>query len=493
MLRAPRRLAPPGGAQGCLWGDNDAYLRAIVSDRYRHPAELFDTNSYPKGAWVLHMLRERIGDQAFFMGITNYLKNKRFGSVQSADLQHELEAVSGQSLRGFFARWVHQAGHPELHTTIRWDGRAKRLRIVFEQRQRHTRQLPLYDLSIEVALRKAGGKVAQLHTVRLTGKRAELTVPAPERPEVVEIDPGMKLFADWHLDAGPDVLAAIALHGRHPDVRLRAVREMRREAINSPRATAKLVTVLGTDRARHVRQAAAIVLGKGHRAQVRPALQKALASDKDAPVRASAAQALGALRDPAAWSGLVAAARDDKSYAVQVRSLQALALIDRNKARPLLLTALTWPSFRDEVKIAALQQLGRIADPADEAVLVAAVAPGQRQHLRSGAAYALAAYAVRTDNRARRDAMREHLEALLHADNRRVHNAAASALGTLGDPASRGPIEAAASRESHYRWAHRLRANLARLGGNHTTNERLRRLEETLEGMQRQGKHERKK
>jgi len=472
--------------------DKDRYLRPIVSDRYAHPVDVFDANSYPKGAWVLHMIANKIGEKAFLDAVGKYLKRHRFGSVETEDLRRAFEAESGISLRGFFQRWVRQAGHPRIRARIRY--RNRKVVLKFEQTQRVTRQMPLYRLPIEVAIRRRkDSAVAQVHTVMLSGKRATLTIPAKQRPEVIEIDPKMKLYAKWRLDAGPDVLANIARWGRHPDVRLRAVRALRRGGLRSQRAVATLIDVLRNDKARHVRGAAAQILGRGTRAEVRDALLVAMRKDKQAPVRQKAATALGQLHDARSWQALVMAATQERSHAVQQAALRALVNIDSKRARDVMLQALKIPSERDRVKTTALQGLGKIGDPRDIETLLAAIGSDQRLHLRKGAVYAVAAMAVRTDNRAVRDRLRGALEALLNDPNRRLRAAAANAVGAIGDPASRGALLAVVAREPHARWAFRMKLNLRKLGKNMSANRRLKKIEEKLQRMERERRHEHKK
>jgi aminopeptidase N len=53
------------------------YIRPIVSDRYDQPGDMFDSHTYPKGALVLHMLRQQLGDAAFFDTLKHFLHRCR--------------------------------------------------------------------------------------------------------------------------------------------------------------------------------------------------------------------------------------------------------------------------------------------------------------------------------------------------------------------------------------------------------------------------------
>jgi aminopeptidase N len=89
-----------GQRLGHLRGD-PRVLRAIV---------------YDKGAWVLHMLRGILGDDAFFSGARAFLKAHRYDKAGSQELRHALEGGSGRDLGPYFQRWVYETGLP----TLRW-------------------------------------------------------------------------------------------------------------------------------------------------------------------------------------------------------------------------------------------------------------------------------------------------------------------------------------------------------------------------------------
>lgn len=74
--------------------------------------QLLNPNNYEKGAWVLHMLRSRLGDEAFFKGLRAYYSAHKEGNATTEDLRAALEKASGKNLKEFFARWVYGSGHP---------------------------------------------------------------------------------------------------------------------------------------------------------------------------------------------------------------------------------------------------------------------------------------------------------------------------------------------------------------------------------------------
>lgn len=64
---------------------------------------------YQKGAWALHILRERIGDEAFKTAIKNYLEKYKFKNVSTDDFLNEVKGVSAIDISDFERKWLQQS------------------------------------------------------------------------------------------------------------------------------------------------------------------------------------------------------------------------------------------------------------------------------------------------------------------------------------------------------------------------------------------------
>ena len=64
---------------------------------------------YQKGAWALHILREKVGDVAFKEAVRNYLKKHAYGNASTEDLMLDFEKASGQDLENFKSAWLRQS------------------------------------------------------------------------------------------------------------------------------------------------------------------------------------------------------------------------------------------------------------------------------------------------------------------------------------------------------------------------------------------------
>ncbi|MDT0642957.1 M1 family metallopeptidase [Zunongwangia sp. F363] len=64
---------------------------------------------YQKGAWALHILREKVGEEAFREAVRNYLELYRFQSVSTENFIAEVEKTSGMDLSDFMDNWLKQS------------------------------------------------------------------------------------------------------------------------------------------------------------------------------------------------------------------------------------------------------------------------------------------------------------------------------------------------------------------------------------------------
>lgn len=107
--------------------------RPIIDTAETNIPRLLNENNYPKGAWVLHMLRREIGDSAFFAGIRAYYSTFRDSTALSADLATTMERFAGRPLAWFFQQWLLQPGYPRLD--VAWAYRGGELAMEIRQTQ----------------------------------------------------------------------------------------------------------------------------------------------------------------------------------------------------------------------------------------------------------------------------------------------------------------------------------------------------------------------
>ena len=119
--------------QNYLRGGNDK--KDLVRFYYNDREDVFDLVSYQKGGRILNMLRNFVGDSAFFKSLNLYLKTKKFGSAEAHDLRLAFEDVTGQDLNWFWNQWYFGSGHPKLDINYDYDTAGKTARVFIKQTQ----------------------------------------------------------------------------------------------------------------------------------------------------------------------------------------------------------------------------------------------------------------------------------------------------------------------------------------------------------------------
>jgi len=140
-----------------LWKKKQSYLneyknrysRPMVHPYWQYPNQNFDSHIYPRGAVVLHMLREILGDKIFKEFQTVFLNKYAFGNPETQDLINVVNEVSKQDLTWFFQQWVLSAGHPQLEITTEWKN--KELIIYVNQTQTGVKTPSKYYIPTKIA------------------------------------------------------------------------------------------------------------------------------------------------------------------------------------------------------------------------------------------------------------------------------------------------------------------------------------------------------
>ena len=107
----------------------------LVRFNYHDREDMFDGVSYNKGGAILHMLRNYLGDDAFFAGLTDYLKTNEYGTGEAHQLRLSLEKVTGKDLNWFFNQWFYGNGHPKLSYTTNFEPVKKQVTVTISQNQ----------------------------------------------------------------------------------------------------------------------------------------------------------------------------------------------------------------------------------------------------------------------------------------------------------------------------------------------------------------------
>jgi aminopeptidase N len=301
----------------------DAVAKNLVRFYYNDKEDMFDVVTYQKGGSILYMLRNYLGNEAFYKGLNIYLKNNALKNGEAQQLRLALEEASGKDLNWFFNQWYYGAGHPILNITYGWDAASKTQSVYVQQTQAGN----AFTLPIAVDLYVGGKKTRQ--QVWLRTKSDTLTFKVAAKPELVNVDAEKMLLVKKTDNKTSDEFAYQYSNAPLYVDRLEALTWARNQA--SSDANGRKIIIAGLKDKYYGLRIEAIKALKLSNDDVRNAAQPILISlaqtDPNNLVKAAALNALGGLK-ASGNATLFKQALTSQSYAVQSAALNGLAAID---------------------------------------------------------------------------------------------------------------------------------------------------------------------
>lgn len=154
---------------------------------------------YNKAAFLFHMLRGEIGEDAFTAGLGRFWKAQAFREAGWSELRRAFEGAAGRDLGRFFAQWLERPGAPALRLeSADADGNAVTLTLSQAQ------EGPPHAVTVPVSVRTDAG--TGTHRVPLDGRTVTVTLRTDAPPLEVAVDPGFDLFRRLAPGEAPPIL-----------------------------------------------------------------------------------------------------------------------------------------------------------------------------------------------------------------------------------------------------------------------------------------------
>jgi aminopeptidase N len=159
----------------------------IVHDDLDDMSRVSSGATYQKGSWILHMLRGRMGDEAFWAGIRAYYARYMNQNATTSDFQAAMEQASGLDLQTFFDQWLRDGGNPKLQGWWDYDVSARAVRIELNQTQTVG---PMFEIPLEIGIYQDGQVLpTTIERVDLDGGFHRFVIPVDAEPTDVRLDP----------------------------------------------------------------------------------------------------------------------------------------------------------------------------------------------------------------------------------------------------------------------------------------------------------------
>jgi aminopeptidase N len=310
-------------------GESENKKRNLVDFKYNNREDMFDAHSYNKGGGILHMLRDYLGDEAFFEGVKKYLTDNSYKTGESHQLRLAFEEVSGQDLNWFFNQWYYSSGHPILDVKYEYDQANKKVNVIVTQNQDPKEGVPaIFDLPLAVDIYEGTGKPRR-EKIRMTKRTQTFSFNAATKPALVDFDGDRMLLAqkvDNHTEE--ENIFMLANCSRYL-ARMEALEALRES--DNPKAQESIKKAVN-DKFWEVRQTAIQALKIKTDPSVLEKIAPLAESDPRSSVRSTVLAKLAASKD-AKWAATYRnVLAKEKAYPVIGAAMQALYKVDATGA-----------------------------------------------------------------------------------------------------------------------------------------------------------------
>ena len=187
--------AQMAGVRSTILADSASVPRRPVIDTIETDLmSLLNRNSYEKGGFVLHMLREQVGERAFFDAIRAYYAKYRHATALTDDLRLEMERTSKQSLGWFFDQWLRRPGYPEVAAAWSYDASNHQVNVELTQGAR----FGAFRFPLVVGIVDSAGVVHRTTVdMNAEGTTVRMQAASASKPMRVVLDPDVALLAKF--------------------------------------------------------------------------------------------------------------------------------------------------------------------------------------------------------------------------------------------------------------------------------------------------------
>ncbi len=314
-----------------MYNDVQTYLQSESEDKilvrfnYHNKEDMFDTVSYHKGNAILHMLRDVLGDAAFFQGMNTYLNDHKFGTAEAHELRLAFEKISGKDLNWFFNQWYFGSGHIKANITYDYNIINKSVTVNIDQ------QGKVFKFPLSIDIYEETGKTS--HEVWVNDKQSSFTFPFRKLPKLINVDSKHVLLAEFSENKTLDNFIYQFNNAPHYLDRKLALEEIVKhqqdnkeaqntvvKAFNDPYFEIRVLALKNLD-----------LFQKYNKRDIIVKVEKLAQNDASTLVKAEAIAVLGKLVEPI-YKPLFERGMDNESYAIIGNSLTSLYQIDKESA-----------------------------------------------------------------------------------------------------------------------------------------------------------------
>jgi aminopeptidase N len=154
----------------------------LVRFYYADKEDVFDNVSYPKGGAIHQMLRNYVGDDAYFKSLNNYLTTNKFKNGESHQMRLAFEEVTGKDMSWFWNQWFFGSGHPIVKIDYNYDTPGK-VMVIIEQTQKTGKVFRL-----PIAIDIYNGVTKKRYNVWVENNIDTFSFNYSQKPDLINVD-----------------------------------------------------------------------------------------------------------------------------------------------------------------------------------------------------------------------------------------------------------------------------------------------------------------
>ncbi|MBC7653663.1 MAG: HEAT repeat domain-containing protein [Oligoflexus sp.] len=310
-------------------GSPDAKTKNLIRFNYNDKEDMFDVVSYQKGGRILNMLRNYLGEDAFFKGLNLYLKNNAFGNGEAQQLRLALEQVTGKDLNWFFNQWYYNSGNPDLNISYKWEDKKKAQTVYFSQKQKGD----AFTLPIRIDIYVKGGKITQDYWMK--SKTDSICFPLDTKPDLVNVDADKILLMSKKDDK---TIQEFAFQYKNAPLYMDRLEAVEAAIIKIKTKEAQEILIAALKDPFYGLRIEAInnlkLDNEELKKKILPTIINIAKTDTKTLVRAAAIESIGNLQDKRYLSLFIEALKNP-SYAIEGAALNSIAALDMSQAKSL--------------------------------------------------------------------------------------------------------------------------------------------------------------
>ncbi len=308
-------------------------IHDLIDFEYADKENMFDAHSYNKGGLILHMLRNYVGDDAFFTALGKYLRDNAFTAVEADELRMAFEDTTGEDMNWFFNQWFFDKGHPELEIETGYaiapdsDTEPVRVFVKVAQIQDASKMPGVFQLPVKIDFYKSNGEKVTKE-VFINQREQAFDFELDFAPSLINFDADKMLLAEkaeiksvdnyvFQYKHAPkfldrwEALEALKYEGREE------VAAMFTKALDDPYHELRIKAVEYVDPKDEV---------------IAAKLQQLISNDKESSVRAAAIGKIADSKNSKYADLILNSLKNEKSVAVKGSALVALQKLDNAAA-----------------------------------------------------------------------------------------------------------------------------------------------------------------